>query len=187
MVPVAARRIGASMPVEVDVAGVFGDGGADAGASTTCVALGADPGVLRPVFPTACGMDIGGAGDGTAASPVRTCLAVAAAGGMWSGSTLAIYTPHDQESVITLVGGVYKDANCSGSPIATVAVVIDIPPPPQADAGAKLAPDGGTGPGDAAEDSADKDSSMGGHCAQDGGDADGGAPRGDAGSSTCHP
>jgi hypothetical protein len=133
LVPAAARRIGAAMPVEVDVAL---PGASASSASVNCVALAGGPGVLRPVFPASCGAsgptstgDAGVSSEGTFSQPAETCLDLAPQGSSQTGRTIALYTPAGTEAVVTLVGGLFADSSCAGAPIASVAVVINLTPP----------------------------------------------------------
>jgi hypothetical protein len=137
-VPANARRVGASMPVQISVSIPMTT---EAGTSGTeaCVAVAAGPGTLRPVFHAACSSPSSAGGDagvlGGFSNPILGCLGLNAAGGASTGSTLAIYSPKGQEEIVTLAGGLYADATCAGTPIASVAVVIDLSPLAPADGG----------------------------------------------------
>jgi hypothetical protein len=186
LVPAAARRPGAVMPVQVDVALPNADGGQ---LSVACVAIGGEPGTLRPAFPGSCPATDGGAqpdpSDGGATDLSQICLGLTHLDAVGSASTLALYTPRGQESVITLVGGVYANSACTGAPAATVAVIVDLAAPPgSSDAGSghpatDAHADGNDAPSGKADDAA---ASSGDACA---GSQDGSTASSDAGVSTC--
>ncbi len=129
-VPATARRPGATMPIQVSVA-LPAAGQANA-LTETCVALVGAPGVVRPIFPRACAdgaTSTNETGDGGTLDGAQTCLDLQTKNQIASGSTLAAYTPVGNETTVTLFGGVFANASCSGPPVATVAVVIDLSTP----------------------------------------------------------
>jgi hypothetical protein len=174
-VPANARRVGASMPVQISVSIPTATDASTSG-TEACVALAAGPGTLRPVFHAACTPPPSAQGDagvlGGFSNPVWGCLGLNAAGGVSTGSTLAIYSPKDQEEIVTLVGGLYADSSCAGTPIASIAVVVDLSP---------LAPaDGGTSSPDSSAPGNISDGAPAEAAATDGDSTDGG----DSGNST---
>jgi hypothetical protein len=134
-VPAAGRRIGATLPIQLSVSEA---GDADAGAtSETCVALWGSPGLARFVFPRTCAplTTAPVAADAGGPSDARTCVTLRSNGDEVSGSALAAYTPAGDETIVTLFGGVFADRSCQGPTVASVAVVIDLSPPPPATSG----------------------------------------------------
>ena len=127
-VPANARHIGVAMPVQLSVAVPQAEAGSPGQAA--CVALAGGPGTVRPIFPAPClgsptlATDAGVRG--SLSNPAWTCFALRAAGGISAGSTLAIYTPQGEEEIVTLAGALYADPSCSGAPIASAAVTIDL-------------------------------------------------------------
>ncbi len=144
LVPADARRPGAFLPVAVEVqlpgAKVL---------NKACVALTSRPGKVEVPFGKCAGTEpssegtggVGGNENGAAGAPAdgeghaQGCLEVTKVGAVYVGSTLGLYTPSGSEATITLLGALYANETCSGTPAATVARTIDVSPPETEDAG----------------------------------------------------
>jgi hypothetical protein len=171
LAPPEVRRVGAVVPITVEVAVASGV----KVAAAYCVALAGEPGRLRFPFGDGCanvkaeasdaGVDGGPhddvepstiSDDGRDFSRAHACLRLNSLPlGGHSATAIAAYLPHGEEATTTLFGSLYDNATCAGVPVVTTAelLVLRGTNANDRDGGqGGAAPDGGGGTGGKPED-----------------------------------